>query len=81
MFYKLKKWWKLGSDSALQSGFGGGLLGAGVSAATGGNGNNVGIGAAVGAVAESLQIQWNRYLLYYGIDVEIRPYSVTLNEK
>ena len=62
-----------GADSALQSGFGGGLLGAGVSAATGGSGNNIGVGAAVGAVAGLLANTMIKDISYSMItDVEIR---------
>lgn len=70
-----------GSDSALQSGFGGGLLGAGVSAATGGSGNNIGVGAAVGAVAGLLANTMVKDISYSMItDVEIRQ-RPSLNEK
>ena len=62
-----------GGDSALQSGFGGGLLGAGISAATGGSGNNVGVGAAVGAVAGLLANTMIKDISYSMItDIEIR---------
>ena len=70
-----------GSDSALQSGFGGGLLGAGVSAATGGNGNNLGIGALVGAGVGLLANTMVKDIYYSLItDVEIRQ-RPALNEK
>lgn len=70
-----------GKDSALQSGFGGGLLGAGVSAATGGSGNNIGIGAAVGAVAGILANTMVKDIYYTMVtDVELRQ-RPTLNEK
>lgn len=70
-----------GSDSALQSGFGGGLLGAGVGAATGGNGNNIGVGAAVGAVAGLLANTMVKDISYSMItDVEIRQ-RPAINEK
>lgn len=69
------------SDSALQSGFGGGLLGAGVSAATGGRGNNIGVGAAVGAVAGLLANTMVKDISYSMItDVEIRQ-RPAINEK
>ncbi|MBP7742304.1 MAG: complement resistance protein TraT [Aliarcobacter sp.] len=62
-----------GSDSALQSGFGGGLLGAGISLATGGSGNNIGIGAAIGAVAGVLANTMVKDIYYSMItDLEIR---------
>jgi len=61
------------SESALKSGFGGGLLGAGVSAATGGSGNNVGIGAAIGAIAGLLADTMVKDIYFSMItDVEIR---------
>lgn len=70
-----------GRDSALQSGFGGGLLGAGVSAATGGNGNNVGIGAAIGAVVGLVTDSMVKDIYYSMItDVEIRQ-RPAINEK
>ncbi len=70
-----------GSDSALQSGFGGGLLGAGVSAATGGNGNNVGIGTAVGVVAGLIANSMVKDIYYSMVtDVEIRQ-RPAINEK
>ena len=62
-----------GSDSALQSGFGGGLLGAGISLATGGSGNNIGIGAAIGAVAGVLANTMVKDIYYSMVtDLEIR---------
>ena len=61
------------SDSALKSGFGGGLLGAGVSLATGGSGNNIGIGAAVGAVVGLVANTMVKDIYYTMVtDVEIR---------
>ncbi|MGD9624958.1 MAG: complement resistance protein TraT [Arcobacter sp.] len=70
-----------GSDSALQSGFGGGLLGAGVSAATGGSGNNIGVGAAIGAVAGLLANTMVKDIYYSMVtDVEIRQ-RPAINEK
>lgn len=70
-----------GSDSALQSGFGGGLLGAGVSAATGGSGNNIGIGAAIGAVAGLVANTMVKDIYYTMVtDVEIRQ-RPNINEK
>ena len=70
-----------GSDSALQSGFGGGLLGAGVSAITGGTGSNLGVGAAVGAVAGLLTNTMVKDVSYSMItDVEIRQ-RPTLSEQ
>lgn len=70
-----------GSDSALQSGFGGGLLGAGVSAATGGSGNNIGIGAAIGAVAGIVANTMVKDIYYTMVtDVEIRQ-RPAINEK
>lgn len=69
------------SDSALQSGFGGGLLGAGVSLATGGSGNNIGIGAAVGAVVGVLANTMVKDIYYTMVtDVEIRQ-RPTIDEK
>lgn len=69
------------SDSALKSGFGGGLLGAGISAATGGSGNNIGIGAAVGAVAGLLADTMVKDIYYSMVtDVEIRQ-RPAINEK
>ena len=69
------------SDSALKSGFGGGLLGAGISAATGGSGNNVGVGAAIGAVAGLLADTMVKDIYYSMItDVEIRQ-RPAINEK
>lgn len=70
-----------GKDSALQSGFGGGLLGAGVSAATGGSGNNIGIGAAIGAVAGIVANTMVKDIYYTMVtDVEIRQ-RPAINEK
>lgn len=61
------------SDSALKSGFGGGLLGAGVSMATGGSGNNIGIGAAVGALVGVLADTMVKDIYFSMVtDVEIR---------
>ena len=61
------------SDSTLKSGFGGGLLGAGVSMATGGSGNNIGIGAAVGALVGVLADTMVKDIYYSMVtDVEIR---------
>ena len=61
------------SDSALKSGFGGGLLGAGVSMATGGSGSNIGIGAAVGALVGVLADTMVKDIYYSMVtDVEIR---------
>jgi outer membrane lipoprotein SlyB len=69
------------SDSALQSGFGGGLLGAGVSAATGGSGNNIGVGAAIGAIAGLVANTMVKDIYYSMVtDVEIRQ-RPTLHEK
>ena len=69
------------SDSALKSGFGGGLLGAGVSMATGGSGNNIGIGAAIGAVAGLLADTMVKDIYYSMVtDVEIRQ-RPAINEK
>ena len=70
-----------GSDSALQSGFGGGLLGAGVSAVTGGSGNNIGIGAAVGAIVGLVADTMVKDIYYTMVaDVEIRQ-RPALDEK
>ena len=61
------------SDSALQSGFGGGLLGAGTSMVTGGSGVNIGIGAAVGAVVGVIANTMVKDIYYSMVtDVEIR---------
>lgn len=69
------------SDSALKSGFGGGLLGAGISAATGGSGNNIGVGAAIGAVAGLLADTMVKDIYYSMVtDVEIRQ-RPAINEK
>ena len=69
------------TNSALQSGFGGGLVGAGVSAATGGSGDNIGIGAAVGAVAGLIANNMVKDIYYSMItDVEIRQ-RPAINEK
>lgn len=69
------------SDSALKSGFGGGLLGAGVSLATGGSGNNIGIGAAVGAVVGVIANTMVKDIYYTMVtDVEIRQ-RPTIDEK
>jgi len=69
------------SDSALKSGFGGGLLGAGVSMATGGSGNNIGVGAAIGAVAGLLADTMVKDIYYSMVtDVEIRQ-RPAINEK
>ena len=60
-------------DSALKSGFGGGLLGAGASMATGGSGNNIGIGAAIGAVVGLVADTMVKDIYYSMVtDVEIR---------
>ena len=68
-------------DSALKSGFGGGLLGAGVSMATGGSGNNIGIGAAVGALVGVIADTMVKDIYYSMItDVEIRQ-RPALNEQ
>lgn len=68
------------SDSALKSGFGGGLLGAGVSMATGGSGSNIGIGAAVGALVGVLADTMVKDIYYSMVtDVEIRQ-RPTLDE-
>jgi F0F1-type ATP synthase membrane subunit c/vacuolar-type H+-ATPase subunit K len=67
-------------DSALKSGFGGGLLGAGISMATGGSGNNIGIGAAVGAVVGLVADTMVKDIYYSMVtDVEIRQ-RPTLDE-
>ncbi len=69
------------TNSALQSGFGGGLVGAGVSAATGGSADNIGIGAAVGAVAGLIANNMVKDIYYSMItDVEIRQ-RPAINEK
>lgn len=69
------------SDSALKSGFGGGLLGAGVSAVTGGSGNNIGIGAAVGAIVGLVADTMVKDIYYTMVaDVEIRQ-RPALDEK
>ena len=69
------------SDSALKSGFGGGLLGAGVSAVTGGSGNNIGIGAAVGAIVGLVADTMVKDIYYSMVaDVEIRQ-RPALDEK
>ena len=69
------------TNSALQSGFGGGLVEAGVSAATGGSGDNIGIGAAVGAVAGLIANNMVKDIYYSMItDVEIRQ-RPAINEK
>ena len=69
------------TNSALQSGFGGGLVGAGVSAATGGSGDNIGIAAAVGAVAGLIANNMVKDIYYSMItDVEIRQ-RPAINEK
>ena len=67
-------------DSALKSGFGGGVLGAGISMATGGSGNNIGIGAAVGAVVGLVADTMVKDIYYSMVtDVEIRQ-RPTLDE-
>jgi hypothetical protein len=69
------------SDSSLQSGFGGGLLGAGVSMATGGSGNNIGIGAAVGAlvgVVANTMVKDIYYSMTTDVEIRQRP---ALDEK
>ena len=69
------------SDSALKSGFGGGLLGAGVSAVTGGSGSNIGIGAAVGAIVGLVADTMVKDVYYTMVaDVEIRQ-RPALDEK
>ena len=69
------------TNSALQSGFGGGLVGAGVSAVTGGSADNIGIGAAVGAVAGLIANNMVKDIYYSMItDVEIRQ-RPAINEK
>ncbi len=69
------------SDSALKSGFGGGLLGLGVSAVTGGSGSNLGVGAAIGAVAGLLADTMVKDIYYSMVtDVEIRQ-RPSINEK
>lgn len=69
------------NDSALKSGFGGGLLGAGVSMATGGSGNNIGIGAAIGAVVGLVADTMVKDIYFSMVtDVEIRQ-RPALNEK
>lgn len=65
-------------DSALKSGFGGGLLGAGISMATGGSGNNIGIGAAIGAVVGLVADTMVKDIYYSMVtDVEIRQRPTT----
>ena len=67
-------------DSALKSGFGGGVLGAGISMATGGSGNNIGIGAAVGGVVGLVADTMVKDIYYSMVtDVEIRQ-RPTLDE-
>lgn len=69
------------SDSALQSGFGGGLLGAGISLATGGSGSNIGLGAAIGAVTGLIGNTVVKDIYYSMVtDVEIRQ-RPALDEK
>jgi hypothetical protein len=61
------------NDSALKSGFGGGILGAGISMATGGSGKNIGLGAAIGAVAGVIADTMIKDIYYSMVtDVEIR---------
>ena len=65
-------------DSALKSGFGGGVLGAGISMATGGSGNNIGIGAAIGAVVGLVADTMVKDIYYSMVtDVEIRQRPTT----
>ena len=65
-------------DSALKSGFGGGLLGAGISLATGGSGNNIGIGAAIGAIVGVVADTMVKDIYYSMVtDIEIRQRPTT----
>ena len=69
------------SDSALKSGFGGGLLGAGVSMATGGSGSNIGVGAVIGALVGVVADTMVKDIFYsMTTDVEIRQ-RPALDEK